>query len=127
MSWIDDDFVPDPKRTTRHRGVVFNPWVNISTCILLTIVAGAATVWMTGIFVELSEKPDYPDQGLDIIGALIGLLAAAATTLCMVIATIVTIRWWIRNAKEHKEQQAQSPNQPGWQGPQDGLHPRQGR
>lgn len=125
MSWIEEDFVPDPKRTTVYRGAVFNPWVNIPLCVLLTLGAGAATVWLAGLFVELGDKPEYPDQGLDIVGALIGLIVGAITTVVLLIVTIFTIRWWIRNAREFREQQRHprpsqsdlpnNSNGPGWQ------------
>lgn len=104
MNWLDDpNFNPDPKRTTVHRGVIFNPWINIPVCIVGTILLAAATVWCLKMYADVSVKPAYEDQGLDVIGAVIGVIAFGLATIAMFIATIWTIVWWARRASKHRD------------------------
>lgn len=104
MSWIDPEFRPDPNKTTLYSGVIFNPWVNIPVCIALTLGCGAMLAWFVYLYQDTAQKPPYEDQGLDLVGVMIGIITMCVATLAMVVVTILTIRWWNKRIREHRQE-----------------------
>lgn len=104
MSWSGPDFHPDPKKITVRRGMFFNPWVNISACVILTIGLAATTGWLVSQYREVSTAPPYPDQGLDTTGLIIGIVGLGFATLGLVGCTIFTILWWARRIRRERGQ-----------------------
>lgn len=84
------------KGTATRGGVVFNPWVNIVTCVVITLGSGAMTLWFTSMLLDTVQALPYPDQGLDTVGGLIGVIVMGLVTLVLVGVTIFTIIWWAR-------------------------------
>ena len=74
MPQFDDEFRPDPKKITVRGGVFFNPWVNISACVVTTIGLGWLTLWLLSLYFEVTESAPYPDQSLDAVGTMIGVV-----------------------------------------------------
>ena len=101
MRAFDEEHHPDPKKVTVYKGAIFNPWVNIPACIILTLVLAGATWWAIAHYVEVSSAPPYPDQGLDTAGLVIGATALGVATLGLFVSTILTIRWWSKRIRAH--------------------------
>lgn len=97
------------RRTWVSGGVLFNPWVNITVCVLFVLGCGAVTYWMFGLLSEAWNAPPYVDQNLDILGGLIGVVMMGLVTLTMVVLTIFVIRWWARAIAKEKANGAEQP------------------
>ena len=106
MSWIDDDFVPDPKRTTRHKGVLFNPWLNISVCAGATFLCAGVTAYMVFYMMEnLISQPSGDGRGAELIALVIVAVFSGLLSILMLVVTFLTARWWQRKSREFYERQ----------------------
>ena len=102
---FDDEFRPDPKKVTVRGGVFFNPWVNISACVVTTIGLGWLTLWLLSLYFEVTESAPYPDQSLDAVGTMIGVVFLGLATLALLGCTIFVIVWWARRTRHDRAQQ----------------------
>lgn len=84
------------KGTATRGGVVFNPWVNITVSVVVTIGSGAMTAWMTSMMLSTLDAAPYLDQGLDVVGTVIGVIVTGLVTLVLIGVTVFTIVWWAR-------------------------------
>lgn len=98
-----------PRRSWVSGGVLFNPWVNIPVCIVIALGCGAVTYWMSTMLGDVWDAPPYEDQGLDIIGGLIGVVVMGLVTLTMVGVAIFTVRWWARVIANDKSNATDQP------------------
>ena len=92
----DDQSSPDPRKVTVLGGIVFNPWVNTAASLICTIGLGWMTLYFWGIFQEVQAAPAYPDQGLDLIGVIIGLAVGGLATIALFFVTIFVVIWWAK-------------------------------
>lgn len=106
MHQHDDEFAPDPKKITVRGGAIFNPWVNIPACVILTIGLGWLTLWMLSMYIEVTESAPYPDQPLDAAGVMIGAIFLGLATIVLFACTIFVIVWWARRIRREREQQS---------------------
>lgn len=92
----DEEFSPDPHKVTIRGGAVFNPWLNILISASCTLGLGWMTVWFWGMWQDAINAPAYEDQGLDIVGGLIGVAFASLATVALFAVTIWLIFWWMK-------------------------------
>lgn len=78
-------------------GVIFNPWVNIITCVVITLALGVAAVFSGNVAVDIVNGPAYEGQGLDIVGVIIGAVVLGIATIVMIFATILVVRYWMKH------------------------------
>ena len=91
MSWIDDDFVPDPKRLTRHKGVLFNPWLNISVCAGATFLCAGVAAYMVFYMMEnLISQPSGDGRGTELIALVIVAVFSGLLSILMLVVTFLT-------------------------------------
>jgi len=91
-----DDRSPDPRRITFIEGVLYNPWVNVGASLVCTAGLGWMTWWFWGMWRDVVDAPAYADQGLDVVGGLIGVIAGGLAMIALFIVTIWVISWWAK-------------------------------
>lgn len=94
----EEEFSPDPEQITVRGGVIFNPWVNISASVILTVGLGWMTVWFWGLWNDVRDAPAYEDQGLDAAAGLIGVIFGGLATIALFAVTIWVIVWWAKRS-----------------------------
>lgn len=94
----EEEFSPDPEKITVRGGVIFNPWVNISASVILTVGLGWMTVWFWGLWNDVRDAPAYEDQGLDAAAGLIGVAFGGLATIALFAVTIWVIVWWAKRS-----------------------------
>ena len=92
----EEETSPVPRKVTVIDGVIFNPWVNIVASLVCTIGIGWMTVRFWGLFRELVAAPAYEDQGLDVVGTLIGVVVGGLVTVALFVVTIGVVVWWAK-------------------------------
>ncbi len=95
----EEEFSPDPRKVTFRGGVLFNPWVNVSASLVLTVGLGWMTAWFWGMLTDVVDAPAYEDQGLDIAGGIIGVTFGGLATIALFVVTIWVIVWWARRSR----------------------------
>ena len=108
MRPFDPDFRPDPKKVTFKGGAIFNPWINIPACIIITLALGAVTWWAFDAYLHVRASDPYADQQLDVVGTLIGVVCFGLSTIALLVATIFTIRWWAKRIREDNARPGQT-------------------
>lgn len=94
----EHDFSPDPRKITVRGGVIFNPWVNVPSSLILTAGLAAMTVWFWQLWSDVREAPPYEDQGLDVAGAFIGVAFGGLATIALFAVTIWLVVWWAKRS-----------------------------
>lgn len=92
-------------RTWLNGGVIFNPWVNIPVCILTTLGLAWATWRAVTVYVDVSAAAPYPDQGLDVVGTIIGAVTLGLATVALFACTIYVIIWWAQRIRRERDRQ----------------------
>lgn len=103
MRFPDPDFAPDPKKITRHRGALYNPWLNITVAALLTAACTVGALWAVGAHNAVKAGAPYPDQALDATGILIGAIALGIAAVGLAGATVFACVWWARRIRLERE------------------------
>lgn len=85
-------------------GVIFSPWVNIPACILTTLGLAWATWRVVTMYVDVSAAAPYPDQGLDVVGTIIGAVTLGLATVALSACTIYVIIWWTLRIRRERAQ-----------------------
>lgn len=94
----EDEFSPDPRKITLRGGVIFNPWVNITASLILTVGLGWMTVWFWGMWAAVRDAPAYEDQSLDVVGGFIGVAVGGLATVALFAVTIWLVFWWAKRS-----------------------------
>lgn len=81
-------------------GFLFNPWLNVSVCLILTLGLGWLTSVFWGWWMDAINAPAYGDRDIDIIGGFIGVVVAGLATLALFVVTIWVIAWWIKSNRK---------------------------
>lgn len=96
----EDEVTPDPRRITVRGGAFFNPWLNVSVCVILTLGLGWLTSVFWGMSMDAIDAPAYEDQSLDIFGGFIGVAVGGLATLALFVVTIWVVAWWIKSNRK---------------------------
>lgn len=107
MEQDDQEFRPDPKKVSVVGGVIFNPWVNISACVILTVALAWVSLWLfTTVYTDVTSASPYPDQPLDAVGVMIGAVFLGIAAIILAGCTIFVIRWWARRIRHTRAQRS---------------------